>query len=573
MGRLSCDPVTREGARYLRFEEDRIEMKRLILGLVAVLVCILLVSGCGSTTPTTTLAPAVTASQPPASSAVTSAPVSKPPVATTVAARVDPNTPVQGGTLKCIRGAFPAVLGYPPEMGPADSFFDLPYAERLSVWDPRGNMIPELAESWDIDPVNKTITWRIRKGVQFHDGTPLNAAAVSWNFQLLQDNRKLTYGKYLKSLDVLDEYTLRMNLTEFNTQAVATYSMVMIFSPQSIAKNGKEWARTHGVGTGPFKLADFQRDSLIKYVRNENYWRKGNPYLDAIEVRLITDAAAASAMIQSKEADIWLDVSDIPSLVDLEKKGLKINRGPGMSFQILAGSADPNSLFSRLEVRQAMACAIDRKTMAQALGKGQFEPMSQLVTPGSPAYVKGYDPDPYDPARAKQLLAKAGSPSGFKTTLLAESAGGGKNDTAEAVKVYFDAVGLRTSIDIVDQNKYSGAVFGTGFTDMVLSSSVINPDATDLYIHFGPDPLTYRTGNIKKSPTFLDLCTQALHAPDKTKELALMQQAVKQAGEDETVIPLYRSAQSSVMQTYVHSDYLKIHSTVWYSYQDWMDKH
>jgi peptide/nickel transport system substrate-binding protein len=548
-------------------------MKRLVLFLVAALVCILLVTGCGGASTTTTPTPAVTTAQPPASSAAASAPVSKPPVSTAAATRADPNAPVQGGTLKCIRGAFPAVLGYPPDMGPADIFFDLPYAERLSVWDAQGNMVPELAESWDIDPVSKTLTWHIKKGVQFHDGTLLNAAAVSWNFQLLVDNRKLTDGKYLKSLDVVDDYTLRMNLTEFNTQAVATFSMVLIFSPQSIAKNGKEWARTHGVGTGPFKLADFQPNNIVKYTRNDNYWRKGYPYLDAIEVRLVTDVAAASAMIQSKQADVWMDVSDVPSLVDLETKGLKINRGPGMSFQILANSADPNSLFSKLEVRQAMACAINRKTMAQALGKGQFEPMNQLAPPGSPAYVKGYDPDPYDPARAKQLLAKAGSPSGFKTTLLAETAGGGKNDTAEAVKVYFDAAGLRTSIDIVDQKKFSGAVFGTGFTDMVLSSSVINPDATDLYVNFGLNPLTYNTGNIKKSPMFLDLCTQALHAADKTKELALMQQAVKQAGEDEMVIPLYRSAQANVMQTYVHSDYIKIHSIVWYSYQDWMDKH
>jgi len=454
-----------------------------------------------------------------------------------------------------------------------DSIYDLPFAERLNVWNEKGILSPELAESWDVDPVNKSITWHIRKGVQFHDGTPLNAEAVKWNFQLLVDNNKLTDGKFLKSMELVDEYSLKMNLTEINTQTVENYGIIMVFSPTSIQKNGKEWARTHGIGTGPFKLADFQRDNVIKYVRNDNYWRPGVPYLDAIEIKLIPDVVTAAAMVQSKQCDVWQDMGDVTSLVDLEKKGMRIVRGPGMFMQLLLGSADANSPLSKLDVRKALSSAIDRNALCKAIGQGQWEPMSQLVPSASPAYVKGYDPDPYNVANAKKLLAQAGYPTGFKTKLLVGSAGGGKNDTAEAVKTYLDAAGIQTDIDIADLGRYFGAVFGSGFTDVVLSASGINPDATDVYVHFGPNPMTFRTGNIKKSAQFLDLCTQASHEFNKDKEMALLQQAVKQAGEDCMIIPLYRSAQACVMQPYVHSDYTKIHSIVWFSWQDWMEKH
>ena len=88
--------------------------------------------------------------------------------------------PQYGGILKGIRQNFPKVLGYPPEMSPTDSIAALPYAERLTNWDAKGNMVPELAESWEEDRDKLTITFHLRKGVRFSDGTPFNAEAVKW---------------------------------------------------------------------------------------------------------------------------------------------------------------------------------------------------------------------------------------------------------------------------------------------------------------------------------------------------------------------------------------------------------
>ena len=198
-----------------------------------------------------------------------------------------PKAAAKGGILRGIRGFFPKEMSYTPEWGPADSIFALPFAERLVDWDETGNLVPQLATSWEGDPKAKTVTWHLRKGVTFHDGTPFNAEAAKWNFQLGLDAGRLTDGQFVKSLDVIDEYTLRMNLTEYTSMAFENYGWDPMFSPTAYKANGgKERARTHEAGTGPFKLVDFKRDTFIKYERYDAYWRKGFPLLDGIEVSL-----------------------------------------------------------------------------------------------------------------------------------------------------------------------------------------------------------------------------------------------------------------------------------------------
>ena len=129
------------------------------------------------------------------------------------------------------------------------------------------------------------------------------------------------------------------------------------------------------------------------------------------------------------------------------------------------------------------------------------------------------------------------------------------------------------TLDLADMGRFFGAIYSpAGWTDLALSNSGINPDGTDLFTHFGPRPMTYRFGYIAKSPEFLAACEKALKTYEPAPMKAALQQAVRQAGEDAMVIPLWRSAQVNIMRDYVHSDYIKIHSVTWYSYYDWMEK-
>ena len=540
----------------------------MVLVPIALLILMaLLIGGCSTKTTTTT---AATTTAPTTTTTTTTTK----PAPTTV-------TPVYGGNLRIVAPSFVANLGFPPTMAPADSIQMRPILEQLCYWLPDGSQTGLLAKSWDITPTS--LTWHLREGIKFTDGTDFNATTLKWNYQLGIDNKRLTDLASIVSIDVVDTYTLRINVTKYNSQMLTNYGWGLQISPTAYLTAGGTipsgsdneksiaWARANPVGTGPFMLGDYTRDTVIKYVKNPNYWQKGYPYLDSMELRYIPDVMTAAATLEAKQADMWIDAANVTSIMDLESKGIKSNWGPGMFNLILYNSTSADSPTSKKEVRQAIETAINRPALADMLGSGKYEALTQMAAKKFPAYVQGYDPYPYNVAKAKQLLADAGYPNGFKTKLMITSAG---TDAAAGIKAYLAAVGIDVTIDIADLGRYFGEVFGTGYTsDMVLTSSGINPDGTDIFVHFANNPLTFRTKNIYKSPAYLELCDKALYATDAATSIGYLKQAVQQAGTDALFLPLYRTVANAEMQPYVHSDFYLIHGATWTPLDDWMDKH
>jgi peptide/nickel transport system substrate-binding protein len=545
-------------------------MKKIILIFIVMLLAALLLISCGKST--TTTSPTSTASSPSTSTTVST------PAETTPAS----TQPVYGGTLRMIAPYIPKNLGYVPEKTPNDNYQMLPVIERLCEWDINGNLIPRLAESWDTSSNPPSITWHLRKGVKFNDGSDWNAEAVRWNFQLGIDTKSLTDNELIQSLEVVDDYTLTMHLKSFNWVMVENYGMLWYFtSPTSFNKAGngdlsksKEWAIDNAVGTGPYTVSDFNRDTVIKFTKNPSYWQPGKPYLDGIEIRYIPDPVTAAAMMKAGQADMWMDVSDVQSLLDLQKNGFKINQGPGMFFALLFDSASPDSMFANKLVREAVEYAIDRPTIAKMLGQGLYEPLHEMAAEISPFYIKDYDPRPYNPDKAKELLKQAGYPNGFKTTILLSDSPSGR-DAVASLQDYLGKVGIIVEPDVADLGRYFGAAFGTGWKNMMFGASGINPSGTDVYTHYGPRPVTYKTKVIYKSPEYLAKCEAGLDPKFKvsTDAMPTIKEAIKQAGEDAMLVPLWRTPNSAIMAPYVHSDYFLVHGVVWYMYDDWMEKH
>jgi peptide/nickel transport system substrate-binding protein len=558
-------------------------MKKLIfISCVFILASILVLSGCGGTTPapstSTSTSTSTTPAQPPPTSVTSSGlPPSMQTTTSTTTTTPAAGQPQYGGILRIVRQTFPHVIGYTPEFAPADSIFALPAIERLCEWNQQGIEIPVLAESWDMDPVGKTITWHLRHGVQFTDGTPFNADAVKWNYQLRMDAGKLTDSQYIDSIEVVDDYTLVMHLNDFNNMMIETYGWLQCISPTAFEKAGggdieksKEWARAHSVGTGPFIVSNFERDNVIEYTKNPNYWRPGMPYLDGMVIRFIPDTMTASALMEAGQVDAWSDVAAVQNVIDLQKKGFVVNKALGFFWAILPDSSNPDSPFAKKEVREAVEYALDRPAIATMIGQGEYEALTEMAVKDWPGYVPNFDPRPYNPDKARQLLKDAGYPKGFQTTLLVTSTG---VDAASAIQGYLGQVGISVKVDVADMGRYFGEVFGTGWTGLAFAASGINPDTTDLFVHFGPNPWTYRTGTIAKSQAFLDLCQQALHTYDQAAYIDIIKKAVVQGSADAMIIPVYKAAQFQVQQPYVHSDYVTLHTVIWTSYDDWMAKH
>jgi len=492
-----------------------------------------------------------------------------------------------------IAGAIPKDLGYPPEKAPSDTFQMLPVFEHLCEWGSTGGeLVGVLATSWESDHAANTITWHLRQGVKFSDGTAFNAEAVRWNVQLAIDNRSGTGTNLIDSMEVQGDYTLVMHMKSFDWQTVQQLGLTQPISPTAFMTAGgtvsasatdnatvearKAWARANAVGTGPFTVSEFVRDDHITFVRNPNYWQPGKPYLDKIIMTAIPDNMVASAKLQAGEADMWSDTSSMNDIIQLKDK-FKLVPGPGMFQVMLFSDVDPNSPLHDVRVRQAISYALDRATIAQTLGQGYFEALNQMAPKGAPGYIQGYDPYPYSVDKAKQLLEQAGYKNGFTLKIMGWAMG----NTADAMALFkyeLGLVGITVEPDMADTGRYFNALFGGaqgGWDGLCYTASGINPDGSDLYTHYGPNPLTFRTPNIFKSDAFISLCNAATDPKytNAAEAAPAIQAADKQAIEDALYIPLFRTYEASVVWPYVHTEYPKIHGIIWHPENDWMDAH
>jgi len=329
--------------------------------------------------------------------------------------------PQYGGILRIVEDFRITFLGYPQKMTAGwVKRAAAPAIETLLRIDEQGRIGPWLATDYKTDPKAANITLTLRKGVKFHDGTDFNAEAVKWNLDQAISAKQ--FGSVLiNSVDGVDPYTVRINLKQWDNTVLGMlgYSYIaMMISPTAFKKNGEEWCANNPVGTGPFQFVSWEKDLKITYKKFDGYWQKGKPYLDGIEYLFVADQVVAGLGFKRGETHVL--VTPLPEdLVSYEKEGYVVT-GTVRTYSSPNGAAipdaaNPKSPFADLRVRQAAQHAIDGKAMVEAVLYGRGEVATQWVYKGHPAHnpdIVGY---PYNPAKAKQLLAEAGYPNGFKT--------------------------------------------------------------------------------------------------------------------------------------------------------------
>src|SRR4030042_3429359 len=182
-----------------------------------------------------------------------------------------------------------------------------PIFEPLLRTDEDGRLFGWLAESWKISPDKKSITFNLRKGVKFHDGTDFNAEAVKYNLeQSLAANLPGSFVlKKVSSYDIIDPYPLRMNLTAFDQTLLLRLAQTAIGQISSpTAMKTKTTPKERAVGTGPFKFHSWKRDDFIKAVKNPDYWQQGKHYVDSVPYRCISDSTAVLLAFKAVEGHI-----------------------------------------------------------------------------------------------------------------------------------------------------------------------------------------------------------------------------------------------------------------------------
>ncbi len=535
--------------------------------LSAVVIVCLILGGCSSnatTTPAATTTPVATTTVTTATTATTAT--------TTPAVQ-----PIYGGTLRLIVDRAPKNLGDPSKSGLSARILTV---EPLTLFDTEGNLVPWLVTSWEMDPDAKTITFKVRQGVKFHDGTDYNAEAVKWNWEQAMSYGRITGGSDVKSIDVLDTYTVRLTFNRFSAMYIIafTHSIPQV-SPTAVETNGKDWAKTHGVGTGPFRQVDFTADSYLKTVRFDDYWGT-KPYYDGVDYIAISDPTVAVLTMRSGDADMW-DASFSLSAIDakgMKDAGLQVIQRQAMVSFLAGDGANPESVFANKQVREALEYALDRDAIAAARGAGSYEPLYQFANPTNMGYNPDIQPRKYDPAKARELLADAGYPDGFDTTIIFENSQSAA-DTCTLIQSYLAAVGIMATLDPADTARWMSIARanGTGWTDgLIFTATGINAGID--YLRWtvcstiSPQPKAQNL-SILKTPEYVALWDQTIYARTLSEAEESGKKLLKQLFDDALVVPLYNSPYTVIAQNYVHTNYLSVHHQIWNPELDWMDKH
>jgi peptide/nickel transport system substrate-binding protein len=241
-------------------------------------------------------------------------------------------------------------------------------------------IVPDLAESWTWSGDRKQVTFKLRQGVTWHDGKPFTSKDVGCTFDLLLGkakdglrlNPRQVWYHNIENVKLDGDFQVTIELKEPQPSFLAL--LASGYTPVYPCHVSPRDMRTKPVGTGPFKFVEFKRNESVKLVRNPDYWKKGRPYLDAIEVRIIASRSTRILAFVSGEFDMTYDTDvTIPLMKDVQSQAPKAVcqlRPTGVYTNLLVNSeAAP---FNEPKLRHAMALAIDRKSFDDILGEGKL---------------------------------------------------------------------------------------------------------------------------------------------------------------------------------------------------------
>ena len=310
-------------------------------------------------------------------------------------------------------------------------------------------MAPSLAESWTVSKDGLTYEFVLRRGVKFHNGDPLSAEDVKFSFERYRGVAVATFKAYVAAVEVVDAHRVRFRLkkpwADFMTfYATPATGAAWILPKKYVERVGDDGFKKAPIGAGPYKFVSFNPGIELVLEANEGYWRK-TPSVKRLVFKSVPDESTRLAMLKRGEADIVYSIRGALAEELRRTSGLTLKPTVGVFAEWVAmpDQWDPKSPWADRRVRLAANLALDRKAIndAEYLGFGKI---SSSIIPQDFEFAWVPPPYPYDPARARQLLAEAGYPRGF-------DAGEIYSDMVyvpitEAAANFLHAVGIRAKV-------------------------------------------------------------------------------------------------------------------------------
>lgn len=373
-----------------------------------------------------------------------------------------------------------------PQINTTGTSFDAarPVFNQLVEFEPGTTKIrPALAESWDVSPDGMEVTFHLRKGVKFHSSKlfkptrDFNADDVLFSFNRMwkEDNpyHKVSGGAYdyfndmemptlLKSIDKVDDYTVKFTLTKPNAPFLANLGMdfATIMSAEyadAMLKAGKpETVDQQPIGTGPFTFVAYQKDAVIRFKAFPDFWGP-KAKIDDLVFAITKDPTARWAKLQKNECQVMIG----PNPADLDAMGKDPNVNllsqPGLNIAYLSFNVTKPP-FDKKEVRQALTMAIDQATIIKDVYGGAGQAAKNFIPPTIWGYNDAIEPYKYDPAKAKEMLKAAGVAEGFESDLwwmpVTRPYNPNAKRIAELMQADFEKVGIKTHLVSYEWGEY-----------------------------------------------------------------------------------------------------------------------
>jgi peptide/nickel transport system substrate-binding protein len=391
--------------------------------------------------------------------------------------------PRYGGTLRIALPGDPAFFDANQGPAPGAQAFWISnniYNSLLTVTPPPElKVVPELAKSWEVLDEGRTYVFHLLEGVKFHDGTDFDAHAAKWNVDRILEPEVHSwvrpYYTEVEGVDVLDTSTLRVRMTEPSgalPMAVGGYFQgIPMISPTAFEKYGKDWMR-HPTGTGPYIFKEWSPGERVVLERNPNYFKKGLPYIDTLEFRIMKDPLTMSAALRSGQIDL---ISRVPiqQVAVLERSpDTHVVTGQEMipTVSLLNLRVKP---FDDLRARRAVGgYGMDRAEIAKVAFQGRAKPLVSVLPPGVPDAIDLNEMYPYRPDEAKRLLKELGYDANrpLTFTILIGNQDATMSDVATLIKDQMTKIGVNARINLVDQTAFVDRVLVRHDFDMAITS-------------------------------------------------------------------------------------------------------
>jgi len=422
------------------------------------------------------------------------------------------DTPVRGGSLTVSMAAEPP--GLDPTSNTAAAVDRVVWSnlfETLVKVNDKGELLPGLAEKWDVSPDGKVYTFHLQKGVKFHNGEPFNAQVAKWNLERAKaEDTKNIHPEYFRGIikiDTPDDNTLVTTLKEVDALfiihiAEGDASMLPI--------KGHEKAKSMPIGTGPFKFSNWVRGDRVELERFDDYWNPELPYLDKVTFRFIPSPSAQIAALKSGDIDIigWFLSLEMAKNLQNDTR-FKVQAGSSTSEAIMSTNNKVKPFDNKL-VRQAMAYAIDRQMIIDMVTFGYAPAIGSHWSPGTPYYVDMTNKFPYNPEKAKALLAKAGYPNGFEAVMTASAKHPYSVRSAEVIAHLLGEVGIKLKIESIEWGQWIERVFKKKEYQLTI---IGHSEAWDIGIYANPNYYFQYD-----SQEFRDAYAKALKAPNEAEK-------------------------------------------------------